>query len=240
MPSKRDKLSAPILPGGDDDEEEYISTAEADTALYGGVDGDLRVKHSLRVADAEGKELKWGRFKLSKTGLAVPPDVSKDEWLEFGQLLARLEGSLSFWVGDWANAHRDSWGSTYEEAIALSGLAYDTVRDYASVCRRLQYRYYNLTFKHHKIAASLPSEKQKYWLERAEKEGWSAAQLSREIKEASKQPSLPADVTNIAKQDVQRFQSSLKGIPDAKNKIAYLDEVQRWIDEQRSQIESSE
>ena len=94
---------------------------------------------------------------------------------------------MHWWVGDWAIYGENQYGDAYAEIVEATGLNYQMVADDKYVCGRIQFssRNENLTFKHHRVVAPLPLKQQDRWLARAEKEGWSAGELRRQIKLAA-------------------------------------------------------
>jgi hypothetical protein len=95
-----------------------------------------------------------------------------------------------WWVGDWllyGEGRKADWGQKYDEAIERTGLAYGTLRNTVFVAKRfsqLSRRRDKLSWAHHQEVAGLPTEKdQDKWLSRAEKEGWSEKELSRQIRQ---------------------------------------------------------
>jgi hypothetical protein len=78
------------------------------------------------------------------------------------------------------------YGRRYREAIAATGLDYKTLRNYAVVARRFEFarRREDLTFHHHAEVCALTDEDQQIWLDRAAENGWSKAELRRQLRGA--------------------------------------------------------
>jgi hypothetical protein len=66
----------------------------------------------------------------------------------------------------------------------VTGLDYQTLRNYASVARRfeLSRRRDKLTFQHHAVVRALTDEEQDHWLTLAEENHWSRNELRRAIR----------------------------------------------------------
>lgn len=148
-----------------------------------------------------------GPFSLTRTGLVVDGDPTAEEWERAGDTLSEADGALQWWIGDWL-LHGDGkpeWGDKYEAACEKFGREYQTLADYKSVAQQVKFslRNENLSWMHHRCVAPLPPREQKKWLAKAEKEGWSAAQLRREIAEANPPEEL--------------------ALPDGKYKVLYAD-----------------
>ena len=92
-----------------------------------------------------------------------PEDLSEDEWADVGILLARIDASTRWWVGDWWNHGIKNYGArkTMVESQAWQGPSFQTCANAASVCRAFEtYRRREvLTFGHHaEVSALDPKE----------------------------------------------------------------------------------
>ena len=98
-----------------------------------------------------------GKFKAEKCGLAVSESITKDDWRCAGIALSEIDKRLMWCIGDWINAGERKWGAIYQEAEEITGFAYQTLRNAASVCTgfELSRRRDNLTFTHHADVAGL-------------------------------------------------------------------------------------
>jgi hypothetical protein len=106
------------------------------------------------------------------SGLEIDDDLTYEDWVQVGQELARMH-SLSAWaIGDWAHKGEELYGRKYEAALEVTGLAYQTVRNYVYVAGRfdLYQRKDNLSFSHHALVAALPPKEREHWLLLAENE----------------------------------------------------------------------
>ena len=50
------------------------------------------------------------RGRVDFVGWGPPEDLSEDEWAEVGILLARIDASTPWWVGDWWNHGVENYG----------------------------------------------------------------------------------------------------------------------------------
>lgn len=128
---------------------------------------------------------------LSPTSLNLPPDLSRDEWLQIGETLTSIEEGLKFWRGDWlAFGERRSWGETYTQAMEATGLSYSTLSKEVWVARAIppESRDGELSWAHHAEVADLEEEDRGAWFEKAkfgdDGNQWSAKRLREEIKAA--------------------------------------------------------
>jgi hypothetical protein len=149
------------------------------------------------------------KFTMTPCGIEFHGDLSFEEWESIGRKLGNAERSIGFMIGDWINYAENKWGEKYNEAIACTGLEYQTLAGYAHVAKRVDFlaRAKNLTFRHHRTVAKLKdSEEQKYWLEMAEKHALSYRRLQKSInfgriateKEVEGDPSDSGYVTYLA------------------------------------------
>jgi hypothetical protein len=110
------------------------------------------------------------KFAITLTGIQFHEELSFEEWEALGQKLAPVGKSIGFIIGDWINYGENRWGDKYEEAIKRTGMAYQTLRDFAYVARKvdLSFRNDKLDFVHHKVVAKLKNpEEQAHWLKMA-------------------------------------------------------------------------
>jgi hypothetical protein len=129
-------------------------------------------------------EKNHAKFTLTPRGIEFHDDLSFEEWEQLGEKLGDTERSIGFMIGDWINYAESKWGEKYNEAIAATGLEYQTLADYAWVAKRVSFsaRAENLPFRHHRVVAKLKdSEEQKHWLDQAEKHDLSYRRLQKSI-----------------------------------------------------------
>jgi hypothetical protein len=130
---------------------------------------------------------------VSRTGMALRPGLSKQEWLEAGRFCAMVERANRWWIGDFLNYTTDGkcYGELYAEAFDLfPGLDYGTLRNFKWISSvfELSLRNDNLEWWHHYTVASLDPEMRSYWLERAEANDWSVRELRAHIKGEKAKP----------------------------------------------------
>ncbi len=118
------------------------------------------------------------------TGLILPDDLSFDRWLQIGGAIKGLDRALPWFIGDWLNFGERSYRETYSQGMDLMDLKYQTLANYKWVAAvfELSRRRETLSCAHHAEVGSLPQKEQDMWLDKAESEGWSAAELRRRIK----------------------------------------------------------
>jgi hypothetical protein len=119
----------------------------------------------------------------TKVGLRFPADVPFDSWQRAGVQISRIVDSFAWCLGDWLVYGQQRYSDRYRKAVDAIGLDYQTLRNYASVARRVELprRRSTLSFQHHAEVAALPDTEQEAWLGRAEEGGWSRNQLRQHL-----------------------------------------------------------
>lgn len=124
-------------------------------------------------------------------GLELPDDLEIKEWREIGEGLMRVETAYQFLIGDWLNFGERKYGEKYTVAVDEMGLNYGTLRNWASVCGRIELSRRNdkLKFSHHEaIAKEVDSPKdQNKWIAKAAEHSWSVEDLREAIRKGRAQ-----------------------------------------------------
>lgn len=98
--------------------------------------------------------------QLSKTGWALPATLTEAEWRDAGASLAKVEGAMNWWLGDWWAFGEHGYGDrkALVESDEWEGPAYETCAGAAKVCYSFQNgrRRPDVSFSHHREAAFLP------------------------------------------------------------------------------------
>jgi len=144
-------------------------------------EGDSGLSDDL-ITNPKGN-IEIGAYVLTPTGLTGGNDATIDDWRAVGRLLARLEGSIQWLIGDWFLHAESQWGKTYDDVALETGYSKTTLKDYAYVARgvELSVRTDQLTFGHHKIVAALDSDRQRELLQTAITQNLSIAQFREEV-----------------------------------------------------------
>lgn len=155
--------------------------------------------------------LKSDYFRITRTGLQVDGEPTCAHWAAFGAALARAEGAVHWWIGDWLNYGEQKYGEKYAQALDGTGFAYQTLRADAYVASRIELlrRRNNLSWSHHREVAALEPAEQDAMLDLAEKEG-----LTREGMRAAKRKTLATD-------------DAFELVTEARNLMAEACELQR-------------
>jgi hypothetical protein len=121
---------------------------------------------------------------VTRRGLLLPKQMSFDKWMGIGSYLSSIYSSSAWCLGDWLAYGETTFNGKYRDAIKLTSLDYQTLRNHAWVARRfpMSRRRDTLSFTHHAEVAALAEPEQDFWLRKAEEYGWSAKRLRREVK----------------------------------------------------------
>jgi hypothetical protein len=95
----------------------------------------------------------------SATALTLPAELLLDEWLDIGRRIGRIEGAVSWWVGDWWAYGRHCYGARKAliDSDDWEGPSFQRCMNCASVCRTFptSRRREDLSFAHHEACAGL-------------------------------------------------------------------------------------
>ena len=136
-------------------------------------------------------------------------DLGFQEWLAIGRQVAVYSDASLWWLGDWLLYGTRTYGHRYQRGLEVTGLDYQTLRNYARVARCFEFsrRRERLSFHHHAEVCALAPAQQDDWLDRAESGRWSRNELRRRLqieRRAAERPSpmkiaLPVDAERQAR-----------------------------------------
>lgn len=111
-------------------------------------------------------------------------ELDRPEWILIGRRLGRIGRCNQWWLGDWLRYGSAKWGEKYSAAARITGYDPRSLANVASLASAfpLSRRRDNLTWSHHATVAGLPVEEQDKWLDRAEEERLSVADLRVELR----------------------------------------------------------
>jgi hypothetical protein len=138
----------------------------------------------LRAAD--DRRPRRPAIRVTKTGARFDPLLPFERWRTLGARVGTCASASGWWLGDWLAFGHAKYGRRYKEAIAVTGLDYQTLRNYAVVSRRFEHhrRRDDVTFQHHAEVCALPDDEQDRWLDRAAADGWSRNELRQRMRAA--------------------------------------------------------
>jgi hypothetical protein len=121
---------------------------------------------------------------LTSTALTLDPDTPYGQWEALGAMLGALSHASCWLIGDWLEFGERAYGEKYAQAIEETGLAAQTLMNYASVARRVppERRRAALPYSYHAVVAPLKPREQERWLKKAEREGMKRRELEAAVK----------------------------------------------------------
>lgn len=153
----------------------------------------MAVDYAARPATGRGGS---SAVETTAVGLKLKTEPDLDSWRTIGRRLCVVHKASAWWVGDWLVYGETRFGARYRDAMSITGLDYQTLRNYAWVASSipLSRRRDELSFQHHAEVASLEASEQDMWLSFALQLRWSRNELRRRIAaERSKTADLAAD-----------------------------------------------
>lgn len=145
--------------------------------------------------------MQFKKALFEKNKLSINENITLDEWAELGRQLQYVEGSVQFWIGDWARfgdkkgfmrKYTDS--KVYDELEEITGLKRQTIQDFKSIAERTSsLRNEDLTFNHHREVAKLSPEQQVQFLNKASEEKLSVRELRDEVRKSEIQK-IPVEI----------------------------------------------
>jgi hypothetical protein len=124
---------------------------------------------------------------ISKVAWAPRGDLGQSEWLATGRRLGAIGRCSQWWIGDWIRYGTARWGERYVEAARVTGYDVATLRNMAWVASQfdVSLRSDKLTWSHHVLLAPLDPDEQRRWLEHAQAQRLSVADLRTELRRTS-------------------------------------------------------
>jgi hypothetical protein len=125
-----------------------------------------------------------GSLLVTRVGLRIGDGLHYDVWARAGVKIARAHDSSAWCLGDWIVYGQSHYERRYRDAVEVTELDYQTLRNYAWVARSfaLDRRRSGLSFQHHAEVAPLPEAEQDRWLDLAERREWSRSELRRQMR----------------------------------------------------------
>lgn len=175
---------------------------DVDENIFGGFEQEPE-RQIVEVAQTPSPTgvIEIGKFLTTPRGIeAYDADVSYEDWLAFMGWLRSVGDSRQWMIGDaaligaaklatWLGVealNQDDFESAYQQLIAATGYSYSSVTKFASMARIYPFvrrrKNAQITYKHHAVLRKLAPAQQDEWLDKAERERWSANELARRLK----------------------------------------------------------
>jgi hypothetical protein len=118
------------------------------------------------------------------TSLTLPTDLPWEQYESLAFMLGQLHRTSAWLIGDLLNFGEKVYGETYAQAAEATGLSPGTLQNYTSVCSRIprSRRRAAVPFSTHAEVAYKEPEEQEEWLNRAEQQRWTKAELRAQMR----------------------------------------------------------
>lgn len=138
----------------------------------------------------DARPIDLGGFRLRSRSIVVVGKPTDAQWSAAFEFACNTEEASPYWIGDllaYADSRAD-WREKIDQAKAVTGMAEQTLHNLGYVSRRIKEteRQISQTISHAKVVAKLSSEDQNEWLTKSRDEGWTAAELGRNIVSANR------------------------------------------------------
>lgn len=122
-------------------------------------------------------------------------ELTFDQYETFAGAFGSVNRSCAWWIGDLLNAAEAVHGESFAQIAFRTGLSEQTLLNRKYVCAHVPVtrRRASLPFSVHAEVAPLSAKQQKYWLDRAEKGGWTREILREHMRAKRKtdSPTIP-------------------------------------------------
>lgn len=133
------------------------------------------------AATADRTQAAAGRLQGSTGPIAWTPseDLDANEWATAGRRIGAVGRCIQWLLGDWIAYGNERFGERYARASKITGYDPQTLMNMVYVASRFEIsrRRENLSWSHHETIAALDHDDQDRWLDQAEANRWSVADL---------------------------------------------------------------
>jgi N6-adenosine-specific RNA methylase IME4 len=143
-------------------------------------------------------EITIGPFRLTERGLEVTGRPSFGEYEGVGEFIKRTFKASSWWMADWLRygESREDWKERLSQAHHITGVSEKTLKNVRAVgAIPAKRRRLAVEFSLHAELAGLEDDERDEWLERAEMEGWTRAELRLEMRAAKRRRVIQGQAT---------------------------------------------
>ena len=143
------------------------------------------IKHDERVRTLAEYHVRGASF--NPTELRLAPGMPEADWMDVGRAVAHVYESAHFWLGDWIEYGRKTYGivTAYHLAKQATGLSEGTLRCAARCARsyKPEERHPSLSYMHHMQIVKYPPETREKLLTEAEEIGLTTRQVRKAAEE---------------------------------------------------------
>lgn len=217
----------------------------ANVQAYGFNEDWMQELEALDAPDVQaivvsGGTMQIGGFDFTPTGIAIPEDLTPDQWQQLLTVLVNFDTSMQWYIGDAIAYGNAKFGKTYEDMAKGTRYTKDTLKLYAFVSQSLPplIRVNDLSFAHHQAVASCKTDAEKQeWLSKAligtDGKKWSVDKLKKAMGYKSKRvPSYVKDFRKLAKIDMENMTD--RKATNARRQIA---NIRDWLNKIESDLD---
>lgn len=152
-------------------------------------------------------------------------EIDLAEWTIAGRRLGAMGRCGQWGVGDWLQYGNIRFGERYARAARITGYDVQTLMNMVYVASRFEIsrRRENLSWSHHETLASLESDAQDDWLDKAAARRLSVADLRAELRSARLGNSASKSIGKVS----QTPKVTTIACPNCGHKISFSQEIQR-------------
>ena len=124
------------------------------------------------------------KFTITPLGIQFDDEISYEEWSQMGAELGRAGMSIGFVIGDWINYGESRWREKYDDALKITRLSRQTLKNYAYISRKVESsrRRDDLDFSIYETVAKLKNpDEQAFWLQVAAQHDLTVRRLRKSI-----------------------------------------------------------
>jgi hypothetical protein len=178
-------------------QEVALPSAEAPNLIGPGV--SERTVAVTKDAVSVGRTAKSAPGPLSPLD-PLPPDLTYDEWVAYGEMLGRAHNVMAWRIGEWlAYGEERSWGQKYTDGMHATGKSYSTLSTYVSTVKAFEGLPTPATLSMSVLTALAPvarsePEKAKELLLSAEAESWTSEDARAAVKALRGEPDIEPEL----------------------------------------------
>jgi hypothetical protein len=121
---------------------------------------------------------------LTAVSLTITNEISYEKWEQVVNQLMITEAAAPWWLGDLLRYGEHRYGEKYAQAVEMTGRSVATLTNWVWVANQYppSKRRENLSWSIHRELAPLEPDERERWLDAAESEQWSKAELRQQIR----------------------------------------------------------
>lgn len=176
----------------DEEEVEFIPTAPppGKTAIFS--PSKAKEIQQATGADIVAGDLVFKSVRLTPLGAEINGPLEENDWWQIIGGLLKIESIIQLLIGDLLAFGQRTYRHSYREVAEKFGREVDTLYNYVWVASSVNFSLRNekLNYTHYYHVAKLKPKEQKYWLNQALENNWSATKMLSSIQGKNNPPSI--------------------------------------------------